>query len=365
VTGLTAAETDRRDALTERLLDSLLGSFDLLAVHLGLELGLYRALSEGGPANAAELAERAGIALRYAREWLEHQAVGGILEVDDEQADADERRYALPPGHAEALLDPNSLATVAPFAANLVAAARVTPRLITAYRSGGGVQWARYPGMTAAQEAGSRPIYRELLARAWLPAIPDIHARLLATPPARVADVACGAGWSSIAMAKGYPDIEVHGLDIDPESIERARANAAAEGVGEDRLRFHLADAGRPDLVGRFDLVTIFEAVHDLARPVEVLASARGLLADGGTVVIADEKVADAFVAPADRLERLMYSYSLLYCLPNGLADPPSVGTGTVMRPATLEAYARDAGFTRFAVLPIEHDSLRLYRLDP
>jgi SAM-dependent methyltransferase len=365
VTGLTAAETVRRDALAERLLDSLRGSFDLLAIHLGLELGLYSALGEGGPANAAELAERAGIAPRYALEWLEHQAVGGILDVENPLAGPDERRYTLPPGHAEALLDPNSLATVTPHAGNLVAAARVTPRLISAYRSGGGVQWARYPGMTVAQEAGSRPIYRELLARAWLPAIPDIHARLLGAPPARVADVACGAGWSSIAMAQGYPGIEVHGLDIDPESIDRARANAAAEGVGEDRLRFHLADAGRPDLVGSFDLVTIFEAVHDLARPVEVLASVRGLLADGGTVVIADEKVADSFVAPGDPLERLMYGYSLLYCLPNGLADPPSVGTGTVMRRATLETYAREAGFTRFAVLPIEHDSLRLYRLDP
>jgi hypothetical protein len=125
------------------------------------------------------------------------------------------------------------------------------------------------------------------------------------------------------------------------------------------------ADAADPSLAGRYDLVTIFEAVHDLSRPVEVLAAVRGILAPGGAVLVVDERVADGFTAPGDSVERIMYGYSLLFCLPNSLADQPSVGTGTVMRPATLERYAREAGFQRVSILPVEHDTLRLYRLDP
>jgi len=360
---LTDAEAARRDALATRLQASLLGGFDLLAIHLGLELGLYRALA-AAPATPLELADRAGIAARYAREWLEHQAVGGILDVDDVSGEPDQRRYALPAGHAEALLDPDSQAIVTPLVGSLVGAARVTPRLAAAYRSGRGLEWSRYPAMVATQEAGSRPVYRALLAKAWLPSIPDVDARLRAEPPARIADLACGAGWSSIAMAHGYPRAEVVGLDVDAESIERARANAEAEGVA-GRVRFEHVDAEAAHLEGTFDLVTIFEAVHDLARPIEVLSTARALLAPGGTLVVADERVAEKFTVPGDDTERLMYGYSLLYCLPNGLADPPSMGTGTVMRPATLRAYAEAAGFRGFSILPIEHEQLRLYRLDP
>ena len=360
--GDAPAEDQRGDALAVRLRTALIGGFDLLAIHLGLELGLYGALAEA-PVTPIELARRARMAPRYAREWLEHQAVGGILEVDD-ASQPDERRYTLPPGHGEALLDPDSTAYAAPLVGSLVAAARVTPRLSVAYRSGRGVAWSRYPAMTATQEASSRPVYRNLLAQAWLPAIPDVDARLKAHPPARIADLACGAGWSSIAMAVGYPAAEVYGLDIDPESIERARANAAAEGVA-DRVKFERVDAAEARLEGSFDLVTIFEAVHDLARPVEVLSTARALLGPGGVLIVADERVAETFTAPGDDFDRLMYGYSLLYCLPNGLADPPSVGTGTVMRPATLRSYAEAAGFGGFSILPIEHDQLRLYRLDP
>jgi ubiquinone/menaquinone biosynthesis C-methylase UbiE len=182
--------------------------------------------------------------------------------------------------------------------------------------------------------------------------------------PSRIADVACGAGWSTIAMAEAYPLAQVDGLDVDPESIERARHNAAGS-AGRDRVAFHLVDAGSPDLDGQYDLVTIIEAVHDLSRPVEVLAAARSLLGPGGSVLVVDEKVAESFTAPGDDLERLFYGYSALFCLPNSLADPPSVGTGTVMRPDTLRRYATEAGFTSVSIEPVEHGSFRIYRLQP
>jgi 2-polyprenyl-3-methyl-5-hydroxy-6-metoxy-1,4-benzoquinol methylase len=356
-------ETERRDALTARLFESTLGAFDLLSVHLGLDLGLYRSLDEAGPATASELAGRTRIDPRYAREWLEQQAVTGILEVAHPAAPADVRRYGLPGGHAEVLLDRDSLATAAPFPRFLVSGARMLTALAEAYRTGDGIAWDAYPGIVEAQELANRPMFKHLLARDWLPAIGDIEDRLTSAPT-RVADLGCGAGWSTIAIAEGYPLASVDGIDIDPESIERARRNAADSPAG-DRISFHLVDAERHDLDGRYDLVTIFEAVHDLSRPVEVLGAARALLAPGGAVVIADEKVAETFTAPGDDIERLMYGYSVLFCLPNGLADRPSVGTGTVMRPDTLRGFATEAGFSGFSILPIEHDVFRFYRLDP
>lgn len=362
---LTLDTTDdaRRDALAGRLFEATLGAFDLLAIQLGIELGLYRALRDGGVATAPELAARAGIHPRYVREWLEHQAVAGILEVDDHAAPPDERRFSLPLGHAEALLDPDSPAASAALPRFLLAGGLTFPALVEAYRTGGGVAWDAYPGIIEAQELANRPIFANALAGEWLPALPDIHEQLTAGG-GRIADVACGAGWSSIALARAYPQASIHGIDIDPESIERATRNATDAGVA-DRVEFLLADAAAATDAGTADLVTIIEAVHDLSRPVEVLEAARRLLKPGGAVLVVDERVAEAFGAPGDDLERLMYSYSVLFCLANSLADQPSVATGTVMRPDTLRGYAEAAGFRSVTVLPVEHDVFRLYRLDP
>lgn len=357
-----AAEA-RRDALAGRLFEAALGAFDLQAVYLGDRLGLYRALAEGGPATPGELAERAGIHERYAREWLEHQAVGAILEVDDVRAEPGARRYALPDGHAAVLLDPDSPWLTSPIARFAVGFAQAMPALMDAYRTGAGVDWADYgPDVIEAQEAVNRPQFVHFVGD-WIGALPDIAERLR-SGSGRVADVACGTGWSSIAIARHFPAVEVDGIDVDPGSIERASANARAEGV-DDRVRFLHADAANADGAGRYDLVTIFEAVHDMARPAEVLAAARRLLAPGGAVLIADERVAETFTAPGDETERLFYGYSILACLPNGLFDAPSVGTGTVLRPAALEVMAREAGFSGFTILLVEHDSFRFYRLDP
>jgi ubiquinone/menaquinone biosynthesis C-methylase UbiE len=185
----------------------------------------------------------------------------------------------------------------------------------------------------------------------------------LADPPARIADVACGGGWSSIAFARAYPNVRVDGFDLDEASIELARANAAEAGLPDDRVAFHVRDAGDPELAGRYDLVTIFEALHDMSNPVEALRTARGLAADDGAVLVVDERVADTFTAPGDDVERFMYGWSILLCLPTGMASQPSAATGTVMRADTMRRYAAEAGFSRVEVLPVEHDFFRLYRL--
>jgi 2-polyprenyl-3-methyl-5-hydroxy-6-metoxy-1,4-benzoquinol methylase len=198
----------------------------------------------------------------------------------------------------------------------------------------------------------------------WFRAVPDLDERLRGGTPARIADIGCGFGWSSVAMGRGYPTAEVTGLDLDEPSIEAARRNAEAAGVA-DRVRFEVRDAADPALAGRFDLVTIFEALHDMSHPVEALRAARGLLAPGGSVVVADERVAETFTAPGDDVERMMYGWSVLTCLPGGRTAAGSAATGTVMRPSTLRSYAEAAGFARVDILPIENDFFRFYRLWP
>jgi 2-polyprenyl-3-methyl-5-hydroxy-6-metoxy-1,4-benzoquinol methylase len=353
----------RRDELAGRLLGAALGALDLQAVYLGDRLGLYRALADGGPATPAELADRAGIHPRYAREWLEHQAVGAILDVDDAASAADARRYSLPDGHAAVLIEPESPWLVGPISRFLVGSAKTMPALLEAYRTGEGVDWADYgPDVVEAQEALNRPQFANFVGD-WIDALPDIAAGLR-DGEGRVADVACGTGWSSISIARAFPGIQVDGIDIDAGSIERARMHAEREGLTE-RVSFLFADAADAEGAGRYDLVTIFEAVHDMAQPAEVLATARRLLKPGGAVLIGDERVAEVFNAPGDEAERLFYGYSVVACLANGLKDQPSVGTGTVLRPAALETIAHEAGFRGFTVLPVEHDTFRFYRLDP
>jgi SAM-dependent methyltransferase len=335
----------------------------LLTVHLGDRLGYYRALAEEGDSTSADLAAATGTQERLAREWLEQQAVAGILEVDEVEAEAADRRYRIPAGHAEVLVDRESLAHLTPLARLGVSMAQTLPAVEEAFRTGGGVGWEEYGDLgREAQADANRPVFANLLGSEWLPAVPDVHARLQADPPARVADVACGAGWSSIAIARAYPKVTVDGFDLDAASVKLANANLAGTEVA-DRVTFQLRDAGDPALAGSYQLVTVFEALHDMSRPVEVLRVLRGLAAEDGAVIAMDERVADAFTAPGDEVERLMYTYSVLCCLPVGLADTPSAGTGTVMRVDTLRRYAAEAGFADVEVLPIEHETFRFYRL--
>jgi SAM-dependent methyltransferase len=354
--------SERGDAFAERLFGSALGAMDLQTVYLGDRLGLYAALAQAGPTTSGELASRAGIAERYAREWVEHQAVGGILDCDDPSAPADLRRYTLPPEHAEVLLDPDSRSYLAPLARMLVAASQQLPALMEAYRSGGGVGWARYgPDMSEGQEAGNRPFYINEMGGWIAEGLPDIHTRLR-EPEAKVADIGCGGGWSSISIARAYPEVHVHGFDLDEQAVERARANAEEAGVTE-RVTFHTVDPREAGPAHRFDLVTAFECIHDMPHPVPVLATMRSMLEEGGAVMVMDENVAESFAAPGDERERFMYGFSTLVCLPDGMAHPDSVGTGTVMRPSTLERYAIEAGYSGVDILPIEAGFWRFYRL--
>jgi 2-polyprenyl-3-methyl-5-hydroxy-6-metoxy-1,4-benzoquinol methylase len=357
-------DTDQeRDALVERLFLAGLAMGELMTVYLGDTLGLYRALERAGSTTAPELAKEAGIFERYAREWLEQQATAGILTVDDASAGPDERRYVLPPGHIEPLLDLDSPYSIAPFCKSFVAMSGAMPELVDAFRSGGLVPWSAYGrDMIEAQGDFNRPWLVASLGTEYLPSIPDLHVRL-SEPGARVADVACGVGWAGISLAKAYPNITVDGFDLDEPSLEIASRNAKEAGVG-DRVQFEARDGAAVGQEGQYDVAIVVEAIHDMSQPVAVLSGIREMLKPGGTLIVADERTEDAFTAPASETERLFYVYSVLCCLPSAMEDETSAGTGTVMRRSTFERYAKDAGFDEVSVLPIEHDFLRFYRLD-
>jgi 2-polyprenyl-3-methyl-5-hydroxy-6-metoxy-1,4-benzoquinol methylase len=350
--------------MIDRLRRAASGTFELSAMVIGLRLGLYEALRAGGPATSAELASRTGTAERPIREWLEHGAVNGHLELDADSDDPSARRFSLPAAHAEALLDMDSLNYAGPMPTQVIAAVTSLPRVIESVRTGEGFAYgASGDDMRVSEGNANRPAYLGPLGREWLPSIADVHARLLAEPPARIADIGCGLGWSSIGLALAYPKVSVDALDLDAPSIEMARRHAVEAGV-DDRVRYAVADAASTGLTGGYDLITLFEAFHDMAHPVAILEELARLLGPDGSIVIADTKTSERFEAPGDAMEGYHYGWSLMQCLHGGLQGG-GAGTGTVMRPDTLRRYAEAAGLKRVDILPIEHDSWRFYRLRP
>jgi len=238
----------------------------------------------------------------------------------------------------------------------------VIDRVADAYRTGEGVSFADY-GAGTRHGIGrlNRPMFLRSIAD-WIGALPDVPARL-AEDGSHVLDLGCGTGWSSIAIAEAFPRARVHGVDLDEASVAEARQNARSRGVA-DRVTFTRADAAAFDPhATRYDLACVFEALHDMADPVGVLRNVRRALAPGGSVLIGDERVADAYTAPGGLLERLNYAFSTLHCLPATRAEGAKVEAGTVLRPSTVAEYAEAAGYASFEEAPIDHDLWRFYRL--
>jgi SAM-dependent methyltransferase len=349
---------DATAEFADRLAAALLGALELATIELGVRLGLYSTLSERGPLTARELAAAAGISDRYAREWLEQQAVAGVLEVAD--ARAPQPRFTLPAAHAPVLLDDDNEAC-------MKAGAAVVPWIGTAveimteeFRNGAGAEFGRF-GLHHIQAAFSRPAFVHHLTQNWLPAMPDVQQALTSGRAVRIAEVGCGQGLAAITIARAYPNARVDGFDLDEASIAAARAAAALAGVA-DRVHFHLRDAADPGIEGNYQLVLAIEMLHDVPDPVGVLATMRRLAGGDGAVLVIDERSADAFGVPASDQERLLYAFSTLHCLAVGMQNN-GAGTGTPMRGEAVRDYAGRAGFSSVEILAVDHPQFRLYRL--
>jgi 2-polyprenyl-3-methyl-5-hydroxy-6-metoxy-1,4-benzoquinol methylase len=355
--------SQQRDQFVQRLLQSTAGTFDIFSIYIGDRLGFYQALSDNGWLTPHELAAHTDTHERYVQEWLEQQTVVGILEVEDANVEAKSRRYRLPTGHAEVLVERDSLNYLAPLAQIVVGATYPLSSVLKAYRTGGGVSYGDYGADLREGQAGmNRATFLRVLGTEWLPSIPDVHARLQGDPPARVADIGCGYGWSSIGIAQAYSKVFVDGYDLDEPSVVRANVNARKAGLSE-RVKFHVRDASGPSLAGHYDLVTAFECIHDMSDPVAALRTMLHLAGETGAVLIMDERVGETFTAKGDELEGFFYGFSVLHCLPAAMVEQPSAQTGTVMRPKTLRRYAEEAGFCDVEILPIDNFFFRFYRL--
>jgi SAM-dependent methyltransferase len=336
--------------LVDRVFETGVAMMEGLSIYLGERLGWYRELAASGPLVPAELAARTHTHHRYALEWCEQQAAAGFLTADDVRGEGGERRFGLDAEGVAVFTDIRSTDFLAPFVRLVAASAIQLPALVEAYREGGGVSWEQLGDDARTGQADmNRPWFEQVLPGE-LAGAPHLHAAL-GRPGAAVADIGCGFGWSTIALARAYPDARVVGLDIDGPSVERARAHAAEAGVANVEM---IHSAGEDIEGGPYDVVFLFECLHDMPYPVEVLTAVRASLADGGTVVVMDEAAADELTAPADLVQRALYGFSVLCCLPDSLSHPDSVATGTVIRRDVVERYALDAGFGRVDELPIE-----------
>ena len=357
---LTAEDGARVEEFAGNLFTACLATMELANVELGVRLGLYETLAGAGPVTARQLAQSAGIAERYALEWLEQQAVAGVVEVEDAAASASERRFTLPDAHAHVLTDDDSEACMKPCAAVVPWVAKALDIMVEEFRSGAGASFGLFD-LHDIQAAFTRPVFVNHLTQTWLRALPDVQAKLTAGDRVRIAEIGCGEGLAAITIAGAYPKAEIEGYDLDDASIAVARKGAADAGVG-DRARFHVQDAADASVEGDYDLVVAIEMLHDVPDPVGILRTMKRLAGDSGAVLVVDERTEDAFTVPASEMERLFYAFSTLHCLAVSMQGG-GAGTGTVIRADTVRRYAAEAGFTDVDVLDVEHPQFRLYRL--
>ena len=327
----------RVEAFTNQVFADLSACYGGVMVTLGDRLGLYQALAGAGQLTSREVAVRASCAERYVREWLASQVAAGYIEYDPAAG-----TYQLPPEHAAVLADRSS-ATFMPIAFNVPASMWLDEdRAVAAFRTGDGFSWADHHDRLHAGVAGFyRNGYRASLVDHWLPALDGVVERL--TAGARVADVGCGRGYSTVLMAEAFPRSSFVGIDPHQASIAAAREHAAAAGVA-DRVRFEVGTATSYQDRG-FDLITFFDCLHDLGDPVGAAAHARSALADGGTVLLVEPNAADAVEDNIGPVGRVYYSASTTVCVAHALSEEVGLALGAQAGEARLRAVFAEAGF--------------------
>jgi 2-polyprenyl-3-methyl-5-hydroxy-6-metoxy-1,4-benzoquinol methylase len=308
-------------------------------VVMGDRLGLYRALADGGWLTSAELAASTATAERYVREWLGAQAAGGYVAYDPET-----HRYSLPPEQRVAMTDTESPAYLPGIFQIALGSVIDSPRIVEAARTGGGVGWHEHVhDVHEGCERFFRPSYNTNLVTEWLPALDGVVDKL--QRGAVVADVGCGHGSSTVLMAQAFPGSMFVGFDYHEGSIETARARAEEAGVS-DRVRFHVAAAAEYD--GIFDLVTMFDCLHDMGDPVGAARHVLGSLNRDGTWMIVEPNAGDQVQDNLNPVGRAYYGFSTLLCTPASLSQDVGLALGAQAGETKIRDVVEQAGFTRF-----------------
>jgi SAM-dependent methyltransferase len=327
-------------AFVFRAVDEVGATLNTALVVMGDALGYYRAMADGQPVTPAELAERTATDEHYTREWLAAQAAGGYVEYD-----ATDRRYTLPAEQASALTDESSPAYLPGFFQIAHGTVRDAPQILDAARTGAGLGWhARNSDVHVGCERFFRTMYHAHLIGEWLPALDGVVEKL--ERGATVADVGCGHGASTVLMAEAFPRSTFVGSDYHAESILIARTRAAEARV-DDRVRFEVAPATGFTGTG-FDLVTMFDCLHDMGDPVGAARHVRETLAADGTWMVVEPMAGDRVEDNLNPVGRAYYGFSTLLCTPASLSQDVGLALGTQAGPARIHDVATAAGFGRF-----------------
>ena len=314
-------------------------AMNAVLIVVGDKLGLYKAMAGAGPVTPAELAANTGTTERYVREWLSAQAAGGFVTYD-----ATSGKFALPPEQAMALADEQSPVFLPGFFQILSACFKDEPRISEAFRTGKGVGWHEHDhALFAGTERFFRPNYRAHLIGEWIPALTDAEAKL--KTGAKVADVGCGLGTSTILMARAYPKSTFVGFDYHPASIEAAKEAAAKAGVS-DRVQFEVARA--KDFPGKdFDFVAFFDCLHDMGDPEGAARHVRSTLRPDGAWMIVEPFAHDKLEDNLNPIGRVFYGASTMLCTPASLSQEVGLGLGAQAGEGRLTKILKSAGFTR------------------
>jgi SAM-dependent methyltransferase len=323
-----------------KMLGDLGGAFSVPTVRLGLRLGLFDALNQGGPATAGELAKRAGdLTERYVREWALAQAANGYVGYDPTT-----EAFSLSPEQAMVFAAKDSPVYLAAAFDMVAAMIEGEPKVENAFRTGAGVRWGDSAGcLFCATGAFFRPGYVNNIVQNWLPALDGVEDKLKSG--AKVADVGCGVGFSTLLMAQAFPNSRFVGYDFHEPSVEEARRHAIAHGLA-DRVSFEAVNAKEIKDTG-FDLITVFDCLHDMGDPRGCARHMRRILKDDGAWMIVEPIAGDR---PADNLNpvgRLYYNASTMICVPTSLDQEVGEGLGAQAGEAKLSEVIRDGGFTR------------------
>jgi SAM-dependent methyltransferase len=335
-----AVDFDKLMGFVFRAVDEIGATLNTALVVMGDRLGLYRALGGAGPLTSVELAERTGTAERYVREWLNAQAAGGYVEYDP-----DSGRYTLPAEHAVALTDESSPAYLPGFFQIALGSVVDSPRITEAARTGSGIGWHDHVhDVHEGCERFFRPGYNTNLVSSWLPALEGVVDKL--QRGATVADVGCGHGASTILMAQAFPASTFVGSDYHEGSITTARQRAEEAGV-TDRVRFEIAPAASYSGRG-YDLVTMFDCLHDMGDPVGAARHVRESLSPDGTWMIVEPAAGDRVEDNLNPVGRAYYGFSTLLCTPASLSQDVGLALGAQAGESRIREVVTTAGLNRF-----------------